>query len=113
MDEYRLNIPRSELSGQIVLAPCFPELVVQGLVSADQTHAIREAVSKEIDKKPLLKYLLTQCVDNALYPGDTFYFREEKDMMNLLTSLNLDVTFHSIHEGKPLSQVIYIAKKKR
>lgn len=67
---------------------------------------------KEIDKKPLWKFWITQCVDNSLYPGDRFYFREENDMTTLLKGLNLEVTFHPIHEGKPLSHVVYAARKK-
>ena len=67
---------------------------------------------KEIDKKPLWKFFITACVDNSLYPGDKFYFREETDMMNMLKGLGLDVTFHPIHEGKPLSHVVYVARKK-
>ncbi len=67
---------------------------------------------KEIDKKPLWKYAVTSFIDNSLYPGDKFYFREEKDMMTMLTGLGLDVKFHPIHEGKPLSHVVYVARKK-
>ena len=68
---------------------------------------------KEIDKKPFWKFLITQCVDNSLYPGDKFYFREEKDMLGLLSGLGLDVAFHPIHQGKPLSHVVYTARKKQ
>jgi len=68
---------------------------------------------KEIDKKPPLKFFLTQIVDNSLYPGDRFYFREENDFKKLLGSLNLDVEFHPIHAGKPLSHVMYVCRKKR
>ena len=67
---------------------------------------------KEINDKPRLKFLFARFIDNSLYPGDKFYFRTEPDMTALLKSLNLDVTFHPIHEGKPLSHVVYAARKK-
>ncbi len=33
-------------------------------------------------------------------------------MMQLLQGLGLDVKFHPIHEGRPLSHVVYTARKK-
>ena len=67
---------------------------------------------KEIDNKPSYKFFLTQIVDNTLYPGDRFYFRGENQFMKLLGNLDLEVKFYPIHEGKPLSHVMYVARKK-
>ena len=67
---------------------------------------------KEIDNKPKLKFFVTQLVDNLLYPGDHFYFRGEEEFKKLMGKLNLNVEFHAIHEGKPLSHVVYVARKK-
>lgn len=67
---------------------------------------------EEIDDKPLLKFWFTQLIDNSLYPGDKFYFRNEERFKEMLKNLNLKADFYPIHEDKPLSHVMYVARKK-
>ncbi len=68
---------------------------------------------KEINDTPKWKFIFTTMIDNTLYFGDTFYFRGERDFRGLFDRLGLDVEFHTIHEGKPLSHVLYVARKRK
>lgn len=68
-------------------------------------------IIEEIDETPWYKYLLTRCVDHALYGKGPFYFRKQREWKKLLSDFKLDVRIYSIHKGKPLSHVMYVASK--
>lgn len=126
----RKNLPNVEFRNEDVTRLALPACkavllsdVLHHLRSfEEQENLLRECVKlldkdgvilvKEIDKKPAHKFLFTQFVDNVLYPGDRFYFRGEDEFKELLGRLNLSVEFHPIHKGKPLSHVMYVARKK-
>jgi len=125
----RKNLPNVEFKNEdvtrLTLPACKAVLlsdVLHHLRSfEEQENLLRECVKlldhdgvilvKEIDKKPAHKFFVTQIVDNLLYPGDRFYFRGEDEFKELLGRLNLSVEFHPIHKGKPLSHVMYVARK--
>ena len=66
---------------------------------------------KDIDKKPLHKFLFTRMVDNLLYPTCSYYYREENDFKALLGRLGFDVEFHAI-AGTPYSNAAYLARNR-
>lgn len=73
----------------------------------------------EIDRKPLLKYLLTWIVDRSVFPilfegkiysRDIFYRRKE-EWKELLTKIGFKVTIREAHQGKPFSHIILVGEK--
>jgi len=113
-DITRLNLPpceaivlldvlhhlRSFEEQESLLKTCTDLLIPKGML-----------VIKDVDNKPLSKYIMAHIVDNMLYPGDRFYYRKEEDFKKLLAGLNLNVDFYQIHDGKPFPHVVYIARK--
>ena len=67
-------------------------------------------IVKEINEEPKLKFLLAFLIDNLLYPGDRFYYGSEVVWKLFLEQFGLNVTFHPIHKGKPLSHVVYVGR---
>lgn len=67
----------------------------------------------EIDYKPLWKFLVTLLIDNMLYIGDRFYYRSQRQFMELFNRVGLEVkSIIPAHKFVPLSHVIYICEKK-
>lgn len=66
----------------------------------------------EIDHKPLWKFLFTFLIDTALYFGDRFYYRSEKNFIELFEKLGFKIEkVVSAHKHVPLSHKIYICTK--
>ncbi|NQT90373.1 MAG: class I SAM-dependent methyltransferase [Candidatus Omnitrophica bacterium] len=66
----------------------------------------------EIDNKPLWKFLFTVAIDATLYIGNWFYYRTEKQFIELFE--RLDFTVEKIvpaHRFVPLSHKIYVCRK--
>jgi len=69
-------------------------------------------INLEIDKKPFWKFMFTQLVDHVAYPGDKFYFRDSSEFEELFNSIGFKkIEVIPVHEGVPLSHVLYVAKK--
>ena len=58
---------------------------------------------KDVCFEPYSKFFLTRIVDNALYLGDTFYFRPWQEFKILLETIGFEVEYVPLHEGTPYS----------
>jgi len=66
----------------------------------------------EIDKRPYLKFLFTQLVDNVAYFGDKFYYRDNQEFKILLENLGFKkIKIYPAYKKSLLSHVIISAQK--
>jgi len=68
-------------------------------------------IIKEVNDKPKHKYMIAKIIDNLLYVGDKFYFRNEAQWESLLGNLGFGVLSIPLHEGTPTSSIVYVAEK--
>jgi len=76
-------------------------------------------VIAEIDRKPILKYLLTWLVDRIVFPilfegkiySKEIFYRKTDEWKKLLTELGFKVDVQEAHLKKPFSHVILIGEK--
>jgi SAM-dependent methyltransferase len=89
---------------------------------AEQHRIVKECYKKlkvggklivvEIDYRPLWKFLFTLLIDSVLYIGDKFYYRSQKQFVELFNKTGLAVrSIISAHRFVPLSHIIYISEK--
>jgi len=65
----------------------------------------------EVDKKPILKYILGWLADKILYPGDKIYYRMPNEFKRLFQDLGFTVKMIKADNGKPFAHIIYVLKK--
>ena len=65
----------------------------------------------EVDKKPILKFILGRLADFLLYPGDKIYYRFPKELIDLFSRLAFKVKIIRLDKGKPFAHVAYILEK--
>lgn len=65
----------------------------------------------EVDRRPLLKYILGWLTDRLLYFGDKIYYRFPKEFLNLFSKLAFKVKMVKLNKGTPFAHVVYILKK--
>lgn len=66
----------------------------------------------EVDRKPLIKYILGWLADHLLYPGNRIYYRFPDEFAKLFTRLGFKIKIIKADKGKPFAHVIYILEKK-
>lgn len=65
----------------------------------------------EVDKKPILKYILGWIADKLLYPGDKIYYQMPNEFGKLFRDLGFRVKMIKADGGKPFAHVIYVLEK--
>ncbi len=73
----------------------------------------------EIDRKPLLKYLLTWIVDRSVFPilfegknySSEIFYRGGNEWKVLLEKMGFNVRVITAHKGKPFSHIILVCEK--
>lgn len=65
----------------------------------------------EIGRKPLWKYTITQFADHILYPGDTIFYRSEKEWISFFKNFGFSVEVIPMHQHKPFSHVTFVCTK--
>lgn len=70
-----------------------------------------ELIIAEVDKKPILKYILGWIADKLLYPGDKIYYRMPNEFEKLFRNLGFRVKMIKADGGKPFAHVIYILER--
>ena len=66
----------------------------------------------DIDRIPLLKFCFTYMIDRLLNPRDQLYYRSVKKMRSLIKKFHLyEKKTIPVHQGLPLSDVMYVYKK--
>jgi len=65
----------------------------------------------DVDRRPFWKFFFTYLVDRCLNPRSTLHYRSSKRMITLLKQFSFAVKgIVPVHEGLPLSDVIYIGE---
>ena len=65
----------------------------------------------EVDKKPILKYILGWIADKLLYPGDKIYYQMPNEFEKLFQDLGFRVKMIKADGGKPFAHIIYVLEK--
>ena len=65
----------------------------------------------EVDKKPILKYILGWIADRILYPGDKIYYQMPNELGKLFRNLGFRFKMIKADGGKPFAHIIYVLEK--
>ncbi len=84
-----------------LLALCYQKLSKNGLL-----------IIEEVDDKPFWKYQSNIIVDGLLNLGRRIYFRNSSEYLRLLSRIGFEVKAEVAHKGLPLSDILYLCKKK-
>ena len=84
-----------------LLTRCYQKITPGGLL-----------IIEEVDNKPLWKYCFNTVVDRMLNIGAGIFFRNQREFQELLERIGFQVSIKKAHKGLPLSDVIFICRKK-
>jgi len=84
-----------------LLALCYQKLSKNGLL-----------IIEEVDDKPFWKYRFNIIADGLLNLGQRIYFRNSSEYLRLLSSIGFGVKTEVAHKDLPLSDVLYLCKKR-
>jgi len=84
-----------------LLALCYQKLSKNGLL-----------IIEEVDDKPVWKYRFNIIADGLLNLGQRIYFRNSSEYLRLLSSIGFGVKTEVAHKDLPLSDVLYLCKKR-
>jgi 2-polyprenyl-3-methyl-5-hydroxy-6-metoxy-1,4-benzoquinol methylase len=122
-DVTKFKIPEADCIVMFHLLHHLNSFKAQEKVIRDSKKSLRKdgkMIIVEIDRKPIIKFLITWFTDYFIVPwlfegkllAKKIYFRRRKEWQELLENIGFKAKAFSFHEGKPFSHVVFVCRKK-